>query len=154
LLPPALQSLLVARIDRLPAHARRLVQMAAVVGRRFPVRVLQRLAGQDGFDESLAVLLRAHVIRELRRYPELGYTFKHGLLQEAALSTLTPNRRQELYGRVAAVFEELFTTSGGEDHLERLAFYYARSHNLAKALTYLERAGERAAALHANTQAA
>ncbi len=147
-LPPALEGLLMARIDRLPEDARRLAQVAAVVGRAFPALVLERASAMPEFDAALSVLLRAQFIQELRRYPQLLYTFKHGLLQEAALSTLTPARREELYGRVAAVFEELYATSRDE-HLEILAHYYARSRNLPKAGEYLELAGEKAASLNA-----
>jgi predicted ATPase len=114
--------------------------------------VLERVRKREDFDRDLGVLVRTQFIRELRRYPELEYTFKHGLLQEAALSTLTPSRRQELYGRVAAVFEELYAGSR-DDYLEILAYYYARSQNLQKALEYLEKAGERVAALSGNVQA-
>ena len=152
-LPPALESLLVSRIDHLPEGARRLAQIAAVVGRTFPAQVLERAARSDEFERDLGVLVRTQFVRELRRYPELEYTFKHGLSQEAALSTLTPSRRQELYGRVAAVFEELYAGSR-DDYLEILASYYARSENLPKALEYLEKAGERVAALSGNAQAA
>jgi len=125
-------------------------QVAAVVGRTFPVRVLERVAaqdgqdGQDGFERDLSVLLRAQCVREVSRYPELVYAFKHGLLREAALSTLTPTRREELYERVAVVFDDLYAASRDE-HLELLAYYYARSPNLEKALEYLEQAGARAA---------
>jgi class 3 adenylate cyclase len=155
LLPPALEGLLLARIDMLEEGARRLAQVAAVVGRTFPVRVLERVAaqdGQDGFERALSVLLRAQCVREVSRYPELVYAFKHGLLREAALSTLTPTRREELYERVAGVFDDLYAASRDE-HLELLAYYYARSPNLEKALEYLEQAGARAASLDANTQA-
>lgn len=151
-LPPALEGLLIARFDGLPEGARRLAQTAAVVGRTFPVRVLEQVARSPSFDADLAVLLRAQSIRELRRYPELVYVFKHGLLQQAALSTLTPTRREELYGLVAAVFEQLYAGSRDE-HLEVLASYYARSRNRRKALEYLELAGARAASLNANAQA-
>ncbi len=151
-LPPALENLLVARIDRLPAGARVVAQVAAAIGRNFPLRVLERIAVDGELQENLALLLRAEIVRELRRYPEPEYTFKHGLLQDAALSTLTPARRRELFGRVAAVYEDVFAGSL-DDHLERLAHYYAQSENLAKALVYLERAGARAADLSAATQA-
>jgi predicted ATPase len=150
-LPPKLEGLLVARIDRLPPAARSLAQVAAVVGRDFPLRVVERVAGADELAPDLAVLLRADIIRELRRYPEVEYTFKHGLLQEAALSTLPPAARRELYGQVAAAYEELFPV---EEHLPRVAHYWALSRNLPKALAYLERAAERAAALDAQAQAA
>jgi class 3 adenylate cyclase len=153
ILPPALESLLVARIDRLPPETRRLVQVAAVIGRSFAVRVLERVTGRSDLEEDLAVLLRADLIREFRRYPELEYTFKHGLLQDAALSALPPKARQELYGRVAGAVEAVFSDTIDE-HLDVLAHYYARSRDLPKALGYLERAGERAAALDATDQAA
>jgi class 3 adenylate cyclase len=151
-LPPALEGLLMARFDRLPERARRLAQIAAVVGRTFPADVLAPLAGKD-LDDALSLLLRAQFIRELHRYPKLVYSFKHGLLQEAVLSTLTSARRQELYGRVAAVYEEIYADSR-EEHLELLAYYYARSRNLPKACEYLELAGLRAASLNAPRQAA
>jgi predicted ATPase/class 3 adenylate cyclase len=151
-LPPALEGLLMARIDRLPDEARRLAQVAAVVGRTFPALVLQRASETPDFDESLSVLLRAQFIRELQRDPQLVYIFKHGLLQEAALSTLTPARREELYGKVAAVFEEVYAGSRDE-HLEILAHYYARSRDYAKALEYLELAGEKAVSLNATDRA-
>jgi predicted ATPase len=151
-LPPALESLLVSRIDRLPQEPRRLIQIAAVIGRTFPVRVLELVAGRDGLEEDLAVLLRAILIREARRYPELEYTFRHGLLQEAALATMPIPSRRELSGRVAEAYEVAFPEQI-DDHLEVLAHHYSESLELGKALDYLERAGERAASLDATSQA-
>lgn len=153
LLPPALESLLLARIDRLPEGARRLVQVAGVVGRTFPVRVLERAVDADDLDGDLTTLLRAELVREVRRYPELECAFRHALLQQAALSTLTAGRRRELYGRVAAAFEELYVASL-DDHLERLAHYYAQAEDRAKAIEYLELAATRQDGLGATEQAA
>ena len=61
-----------ARIDRLPEEARRLAQVAAVVGRAFPAARARagRAAGRE-FESALSVLLRAQFIRELRRDPQL-----------------------------------------------------------------------------------
>ncbi|TMK85005.1 MAG: hypothetical protein E6G44_08445 [Actinobacteria bacterium] len=152
LLPSSLESLFVARIDRLPPEARRLVQVAAVIGREFPVKILQRAAPSEGFDDELATLLRADLIREVRRYPQLECTFRHGLIQEAALSTLTPGRLREIHGRVGAAFEEFFAGSP-HDHLELLAYHYYRSDDQSRAMAYLEQAAERAAGLGAAPQA-
>ena len=66
---------------------------------------------------------------------------------------MPPARRRELYAAVGSAFETLFAGSV-DDHLEVLANYFARSHDLAKALEYLERAGEKAANLDAVAQAA
>jgi len=142
-MPASLDALLIARMDRLDAEARALGQTAAVIGREFPARVLEQVAGVERFEAGMPGLLRAGIVRELRRYPELEYTFRHGLLQEAARSTLTPPRRAALCGRVAEVFEELFADALDE-RMEMLAHYHAQSGNLSKALEYLDRSAERA----------
>jgi class 3 adenylate cyclase len=152
LVPAALESLLLSRIDNLTSSARQVAQMAAIVGRAFSYSVLGRVHPSELLEGDLNVLASAGVIRERRRYPELEYSFTHGLLREAALSTLTRSSRRELYGRVAAAFEELFADSL-EEHLELLAHYYGRSDNLPKALEYLERAAEGAVRLKADYQA-
>ncbi len=147
-LPPALEALLVARIDQLEPGPRRLAQVAAVVGREFPVAVATAVAESTDPDADLSSLLRAGVLRELRRFPELECTFRHGLFQEAALSTLTPAALRELYGRVGRAMEERFADQA-EEQLETLAFYFYRSDDQEKALLYLERAAVRASELEA-----
>ena len=83
-------------IDRLAEGPRRLAQVAAAVGRTFSVAVLERVVGED-VTADLSSLLRTEIVRELRRYPEFECGFTHGLLQEAALSTLTATGRRDLY---------------------------------------------------------
>ncbi|HEY7661000.1 MAG TPA: adenylate/guanylate cyclase domain-containing protein [Actinomycetota bacterium] len=150
-LPPALEALLVARIDRLEPGARRLAQVAAVVGREFPVSVAAAVAG-EGADRHIADLLRAEIVRELRRFPDLECTFRHGLLQEAALSTLTPTSQRELYGRVGHAMEAHLGDQVDE-RLEQLAFYFYRSDEPQKAFEYLERAAEHAVAVESLARA-
>jgi len=145
-LSPMLRSLLLSRIDGLPREARRVALVAAVIGRTFPLQVLEYVVNTDDLERDLAPLLRADVIREQRRYPEPEYAFRHGLLREACLSILPPPRRRELYGSIGAAYESVFATSVG-NNLELLAYYFARSDDLRKGLDYLERAGERALAL-------
>src|SRR5205809_3998225 len=152
-LPTALESLLVARIAALPRDARRVAQVAAVLGRTFAPALLAFVSGVEDVELNLARLLRANIIREARAIPNREYAFTHGLLQEAALSTLTRARRRELYRLVAAAHEEAFADSL-DDHLEGLAFYYARGGDLERSLEYLERAANRATSLSAHTQAA
>jgi class 3 adenylate cyclase len=143
LLPPALENLLVARIDRLPPSARQLAPVAAAIGRTFPVAALEEVVGSD-VGEGLTALLRAEIVRELRRYPVFECSFTHGLLHDAALTTVTPARKRELFARVASAFESLYAESL-EEHLERLAHYHAQAGNLPRALQYAQqaRAGSR-----------
>ena len=138
LLPPSLENLLVARIDRQADGPRRLAQMAAAIGRVFPVRVLEHVAAES-IDEPLKALLRAEVVREVGRYPEFECAFTHGLLREAALSTLTSTRKRALYADIASAFESLYAESLDE-HVERLAHYHAQAGNLPRALEYAQRA--------------
>jgi class 3 adenylate cyclase len=144
LLPSSLESLLLGLVDLLPDSARLLLQVAAVIGRTFPLRALEQLHDPDTLEDDLTAVLRTQHVQELRRYPEREYAFRHVLLQEAVLSTLPAARREALYARVGAVYEEVYP-----DELERLAHYYARGGQAAKALEFLEAAGAKAAALDA-----
>ncbi len=150
-LPSALESLLLARIDALPARARRLAQIAAVVGRRFPVQLLPAVVGTDDLGEELGELIRSDILRR-DDGAEPSYEFTHGLLREAALSTLPRPQRRELYRTVATAIERTFGDSL-DVHFEQLAFYNARAGDLQRALWYLVQAAERATAAHAYTQA-
>jgi predicted ATPase len=152
-LPSALESLLVARIDALPNDARRIVQIAAVIGRSFSVPLLAAVVGGEDVDSTISLLLRAGILRELRPFPEPEYEFAHGLLREAALSTLPRARRREIYRTVAGTLERVFASSL-EEHLEELAFYNARAGDLPRSLWYLEQAAARATTAHASMQAA
>jgi predicted ATPase len=152
-LPSALEGLLVARIDALPINARRLVQIAAIVGRSFSARLLESVVGSEQFQDAITSLVQLDIVRERRRSSEQEYEFTHGLLREAALSALPRPRRREMYRTVAAAIERTFP-DGLEPYYERLAFYNARAGDLSRALWYVSKAAERAGDVHAYTQAA
>jgi class 3 adenylate cyclase len=138
MLPARLENLLVARVDSLPPGARRLAQIAATIGRTFEVPLLERVAGVETAD-ALLELVRADVVREVRRYPELVCEFRHGLLHEAALSTLTQARHREVAGQVGAALEAQLGERA-PDEAERIAQYYLRSTRLDRAVAFLEQA--------------
>jgi class 3 adenylate cyclase len=142
-LPPAVEGLLVARVDRLSDDARTIAQAAAVIGREFSVRVLEAVLATP--DVDLTPLLREDVIREIRRFPEFECAFSHGLLHEAVLSTLTPTALRRLSARVGEVLEAQYADAL-DQYLETLAFLFYRSDDATKALRYLELAADKAAA--------
>jgi class 3 adenylate cyclase len=150
-LPDTIDGLLLARLDGLPPEARAVIQMAAAIGRRFSDPLLRRALGRSNIDAELAVLLRSNIIGEVHRYPELQYTFRHGLIQEAALAMLTPPRARRRYFRVAHAFEELYGAS--DENVQLLAYYYYRSDNPQKALHFLRLAAERAERLDSRPDA-
>jgi tetratricopeptide (TPR) repeat protein len=143
-LPAALEGLLLARVDRVSPRARRVLQAAAVLGRRFPEWVLQAICGPSGVSQYLEQLVRSGVIHEDGLTPSPYYAFRHGLYQEAVLTTLTKRRTGELHEAVA---EALESGPSSEQVLEKIASHYLASGNKKRALEYLERAGRRAASL-------
>jgi class 3 adenylate cyclase len=150
-LPPSLEGLLVARLDHLGPETRRVTEAAAIIGRRFSGPVLERVVGGD-VGVSLDSLTRAGVVVEEGRYPEAVYAFRHGLLHEAALSTLTDSRRAELHLDVARATEAVYADNL-DGHLEELAHHYARARDVGKALEYLEQGAQRAEELGASDEA-
>jgi class 3 adenylate cyclase len=152
LLPPALASVFVGRIDRLPPEVRRVAQTAAAIGRTFGRDLLSRVVGPAAVEQAIPVLLEAAIISPRVPDPEPAWSFTHALLRDAALSTLPRSRRREIFHRVAGAFEES-VGDASDQHLELLAYYYARSTDTAKALVYHERAARKARRVGADTEA-
>lgn len=144
-LPSPLDTFLIAELDALSDDARAVAQAAAVIGRVFSAGILQAIAGTEAL-RCVPELLRRGIIRERRRRPELEYSFRHGMLQEAALSTLNPARREALYRAGAAAAESLYA-GALESHAEMLAHYHAQAGDAATALRYLEMAAGQADSL-------
>ena len=76
-LPGTVQAVLAARLDHLPLEAKRLVQLAAVIGPEVPMPLLERVAGlaEDVLQRSLAHLQGAELLYEMQLFPDPVYTF-------------------------------------------------------------------------------
>lgn len=152
-IPDSVQGVLMARIDRLPEDVRRILQMAAVVGRIFLYRLLAAIAEEErGLDESLITLQREEMIRERTRFPEPEYIFKHELTREAAYGGLLRKERQTLHRKVAVALEQLFADRI-EEQVELLARHWTCAGEAETAIDYLVQAGDRARRLGASRQA-
>ncbi|HLB78719.1 MAG TPA: adenylate/guanylate cyclase domain-containing protein, partial [Candidatus Dormibacteraeota bacterium] len=145
-LPATVQAVLTARIDRLPAAEKALLQTLAVVGKTFAWSLLARVVAQPEEEllGRLAHLRAAEFLYEQPAFPESAYTFKHALTQEVAYTSLLLERRQALHERTAQAIEALSADRLAE-HYETLAHHYSRSGNTLKAVDYLQRAGQQAA---------
>ena len=148
-IPDNLQSLLSARMDRLEESTRGTLQLASVIGRSFYHRVLQAVdeASQE-LDKHLGTLLRLELIREAARVPEVEYTFRNPLTQEAVYKTILIKRRRAFHQRVAEVMESIYA-----DRLEGLfgllAYHFALANEREKAIEYYRRAARQAVSLFA-----
>jgi predicted ATPase len=143
--PGTIHDVIAARIDRLAEPPKRALQVAAVVGREFTRRLVDRLADvRDRIEECLRELTVLELIHERRRYPELAYMFKHALTQDVAYGSLLIERRSELHGLVGRAIEELYPDRLAE-HYEVLAHHFSKAEEWPRALDYLLKAAQKAA---------
>jgi class 3 adenylate cyclase/tetratricopeptide (TPR) repeat protein len=152
--PATVQAVLAARIDRLPAEEKELLQTLAVLGREFPLGLVRHVTVKpdDELERMLARLQAGEFIYEQPALGELEYVFKHALTQEVAYNALLVDRRKLLHERAGLALESMFADQL-EDHLDELARHYSRSENAAKAVDFLGRAGLAAAQQAAHSEA-
>ena len=93
--PETVHAVLAARIDRLPASAKETLQTASVIGRSFPVAVLEHITGRAA---DLALLCNAEF---LQADGDDGYRFWHPLTQDVAYRSLLIPKRRSLHDAVA-----------------------------------------------------
>jgi class 3 adenylate cyclase/DNA-binding winged helix-turn-helix (wHTH) protein/tetratricopeptide (TPR) repeat protein len=152
--PATVQDVLMARIDRLPEGAKRVLQIGAVIGREFSWELLQAVAGVDeaALRSFIAALTDAELIYEYGFPPQATYRFKHALTQEVAYNSLLAAARRRLHQQIG----DIIVARHGDD-LEAwgsvLAHHFARSGESARALPYLVQTGERALRVYANAEA-
>ncbi len=144
-IPPTVQGILAARIDRLPSDAKELLQALSVIGREFPMSLIRTVVpkSDDELNRMLGDLQLGEFIYEQPAVGDTEYIFKHALTQEVAYNSVLIERRQQLHERTAATLETLHKTAV-EEHLAELAHHYGRSANPYKAVEYLTRAGRQA----------
>jgi hypothetical protein len=152
--PPTVQAVLAARIDRLPAEEKQLLQSAAVIGKDVPLPLLQAIADlpEDVLRPALARCQAAELLYQTSLFAEPEYTFKHALTHEVAYQSLLQDRQRALHARIVEELERLHAGRLAEQ-VERLAHHALRGGVLDKAVRYLREAGTRALARSANREA-
>src|SRR5204863_3396197 len=125
--PATVQVILAARIDRLRAEDKQLLQTASVIGKDVPFVLLQAVAEavDDAVQRGLMHLQAAEFLYETRLFPDPEYTFKHALTHEVAYRSLLHERRRVLHTQIV---EALETLAGDRlaDQVERLADHAVR----------------------------
>jgi class 3 adenylate cyclase/tetratricopeptide (TPR) repeat protein len=152
--PATVQAVLAARMDRLPAEDKILLQTAAVIGKDVPFPLLQAIAElpEETLRGALTRLQAAEFLYEASLFPELEYTFKHALTQEVAYESLLQERRRAFHARIVGAMEYLYLDRM-EEQVERLAYHALRGEGWGKALAYSRQAGVKAAARSAHREA-
>jgi class 3 adenylate cyclase/tetratricopeptide (TPR) repeat protein len=107
--PSTVQSVIAARIDRLPTREKEVLQVASVIGGDVPASVLRRLTGLDDatLETALTFLGTAKFLFNSKLPPEGEYSFYHALAQEVAYRSLLKERRRKLHAAACSVFADL-----------------------------------------------
>ena len=152
--PPGVQAILAARIDRLIPDDKQLLQAASVVGKDVPFALLEALVQlpADALREGLTRLQAGEFLYESALFPELEYTFKHALTHEVAYGGMLLERRRTLHARMLELIESRPVDRLAEQ-AERLAHHASRGEVWDKAAQYSRLAGDRAAALCVDAEA-
>jgi class 3 adenylate cyclase/tetratricopeptide (TPR) repeat protein len=151
-IPETVEKLILTRIDRLSAAAQGLAGVAAVLGRQFPVALLEAVGGGGEAAEALRELKGAELLRDAAPVPVPFCAFRHTLIQETAYRRLLKRRRSELHAAAAEAIESLYA-----DRLDEFAGMVAHHADVAgddrRALEYHRRAAEAAARVYSVEEA-
>lgn len=156
-LPNTVQKVVLARIDKLDEADKVTLKVAAAIGRTFQRDLLETVhpwlnVSNANLDEQLARLQAEDFTRQEVKESDLDFLFKHVITQEVAYETMLYSQRRRLHATIGAALESR-SPSGDNEIVDLLAYHYARSDERAKALEYLQRAGQKALAGYANEAA-
>ncbi|HRV91849.1 MAG TPA: adenylate/guanylate cyclase domain-containing protein [Anaerolineae bacterium] len=152
-IPNTLQGVLTARIDRLEEPVKRVLQIAAVIGRVFPHFILSPIVNDpEILKKALEQLEIADLIEVKTPEPEPEYIFKHVLTYETAYNSLLHQQRQLIHKQIGDYLSRQYWLLG-EEYAPNVAEHYEKSEIWDRALRYLLRAAVAAIQSFANQQA-
>ncbi len=149
-IPATLQDFLTSHLDR-AGPSKNLAQRASVVGPYFAAEFLELYMrmSRSSVEAHLDRLVQEQVLLQL----ETAFAFSHGMLQQAAYTSLLKSVRQDCHLEVATTLEQHFP-SLVESQPEVLAYHFTRGGQPAKAIEFWGIAGQRALRASANQEAA
>ncbi len=151
--PPTIQAIIAARIDRLDPAGKRLLVTASALGNLFSRRMLQAMAGDAAFDGHVQALCDAGLLR-LPRDPGDEIRFSHALFQEVAYAGLPRAQRRTLHRSAVRTIARFYPLDRLADQAETLAYHAARGEAWEELVAAARIAGRRAASRSAYVEAA
>jgi len=142
-IPDTLHGLILARLDRLPALARDVLQVASILGREFRCDELEAAYGSSEQTHLEQVLTDLVAADHLSRQEVDSFVFRNAAVHNVVYESTPFVRRRELHGRIARWLEETFQERP-EAVLSALASHYVRSREHDRAVHYALAAGHQA----------
>jgi class 3 adenylate cyclase/tetratricopeptide (TPR) repeat protein len=150
-LPPSLEGVLTARVDRLAPKDRALLQAASVIGRHFDPFLLASAVGEMDVEDRLAAMQALDLVS--RDDHGSDYAFKHALVRDALYQSLLTDARKSLHLKIADEIERRSANRLNEV-AELLARHYGQTDQAGKAFVYLSMAGSKNLAVYSFDEAA
>jgi DNA-binding SARP family transcriptional activator len=156
LLPSGVGEVIARRLQRLSESCRRTLGLAAVVGREFDTALVEASGASKG-EQLLGDLAEARAARVIEDVPGARgvMRFSHELVRDTIYDELGSVDRRRLHATVGDALERIHA-GHLEPELARLAHHFAEALpavSAEKAIDYLQRAGDAAAALLAYEEA-
>jgi adenylate cyclase len=139
--PATVQAVLAARIDRLPAETKSILNVAAVIGNQFDVDTLQTLL-PDTESARLDELVSAELIDQTEFVPRQRYCFHHPLVRTVAYQSQLSATRAQAHSRLAAAIEARDPGAAADDNAALIATHLEAAGELAEAYRWHIRAAE------------
>jgi adenylate cyclase len=159
--PSSIEGLLLSRMDRLPAAARRTLQSAAILGPLFESALLGEV-DEAAADPALLELLCdaellvpvASVAAPTAPHAAPRYRFASTMAHDVAYHNLLLRRRTELHQRAGTVLEGVYGTQPARlEDLEALGHHFSHGEDRERGARYLVSAGDWARGIYANEDA-
>jgi class 3 adenylate cyclase/tetratricopeptide (TPR) repeat protein len=155
--PVTIEEIVAARLDRLPPDAKRLAQVASVIGRQFRVDLLRALLRDEpvDVDAALPTLEERAILRPADLPAREEYVFHHALTQDVAYQGLLLRQRRQLHNAIGEALEARRDTGHGpRTQSAVLAYHFRHGHNHPQALRHLRQAATEAEAAPSYSTAA
>jgi class 3 adenylate cyclase/tetratricopeptide (TPR) repeat protein len=149
-LPDTIETLVTARIDRLPPRDRNVLRYVAVLGQSFR-RELAAAVLPDGAAAADDAVWRR--LGDFLTVENGTIRFRHILIRDAAYEGLRYRLRRELHAKVGNLLAE-DAGAGADDEAELLSFHFFHAQRYAAAWRYSLVAAESAVGIYANADAA
>ena len=154
-IPEGVRETVGRRLARLSDDANQILRIAAVVGPEFELGVV-RAAGELGEETLLAAVEEAATARVVTEVSATRYRFAHALIRATLYESLSAARQATLHRKAAEAIERIHETAL-DDYVPALAHHWLKAStpvtDIARAVDYARRAGDRALALLANDEA-
>ncbi|UCF58702.1 MAG: AAA family ATPase, partial [Candidatus Bathyarchaeota archaeon] len=153
--PKTVRSVIKRRISRLDDESQNVLTMASFIGKDFTFEALQAVTGveEDKLLEIMEKMFKTELIKQKVIHGEDLCSFADIIVRDVVHEEVSPLRRKKLHGVVGNALEKAYAKEIDE-HLGELALHFLESGDEAKALDYFLKAGEKAARVYANSEAA